>query len=136
MPIHRQTLPTDAKAALDRVKAERGAALFLFFGAEDPATGESWCPDCVTAEPVLRAACARQRPDLVLNECPIGQRCDWKNQSAHPFRLDPDFRLARIPTLLLIEDGCETGRLVEGDCAKRDLVAAFLGRSLQRNPAV
>lgn len=130
MPIRRQPLPSDAIAALDQVKAERGAALFLFFGAEDPATGTSWCPDCVTADPVLRAACAAQRPDLALNECPVGQRSDWKNRPEHPYRLDPDFRLARIPTLLLFEDGCEAGRLVEGDCAQPDLVAAFLGRGL------
>lgn len=130
MPIRRQPLPSDARAALDQVKAERGTALFLFFGAEDPATGASWCPDCVTADPVLRAACAAQRPDLTLNECPVGQRSDWKNRPTHPYRLDPDFRVARIPTLLLIEDGCEAGRLVEGDCARPDLVAAFLGRAV------
>lgn len=129
MPIRRQPSPADAKAALDRLKADRGTALFLFFGAEDPATGTSWCPDCVTADPVLRAACATQRPDLVLNECPVGQRSEWKNRPEHPYRLDPDFRVARIPTLLLIEDGCEAGRLVEGDCAKPGLVTAFLTRA-------
>ena len=24
----------------------------IFSGGKDPATGKSWCPDCVTAEPV------------------------------------------------------------------------------------
>lgn len=129
MSIHRQALPADAQAALNRLKADRSAALFLFFGAEDPVTGMSWCPDCVTADPVLRAACTKQRPDLVLNECPVGQRSEWKNRPEHPYRLDPDFRVARIPTLLLIEDGCETGRLVEGDCARPELVTAFLNCS-------
>jgi thiol-disulfide isomerase/thioredoxin len=126
MPIRRQPTPADAKRAFDLLRAEGGSALFLFFGAEDPATGASWCPDCVTADPVLRSACAAQRPDLVLHECPVGQRSEWKNQPGHPYRLDPDFRIARIPTLLLIEGGCEAGRLVEGDCAKPGLVAAFL----------
>jgi thiol-disulfide isomerase/thioredoxin len=110
------------------VKAAKGSALFVFFGSEDPATGASWCPDCVTADPVLRRACSELRPDLTLHECPVGERSAWKNQPAHPYRLDPDIRLARIPTLIRFDDGCERGRLVEGDCAQVGLVAAFLGR--------
>jgi len=126
MPIHRCASVQELRPVLTRAQAERGSALLLFFGSEDPQTGASWCPDCVTADPVLRAACVRERPDLVLYECPVGQRADWKNQPAHPYRTDPDTRIQRIPTLILIEDGCERGRLVEADCAKPEAVAAFL----------
>ncbi len=120
--------PADAVAAIERLRASREAAVFLFFGSEEPQNGESWCPDCVTADPVLRAAIRRLRPDLTVFECPVGTRAQWKNHPEHPYRLDPTTRLARIPTLLLLVDGCERGRLVEGDCAQRELVEAFLTR--------
>ena len=126
MPIARLATPADAQNALAQLKAAKGSALFVFFGSEDPATGASWCPDCVTADPVLRRACTDLRHDLTLHECPVGERSAWKNQPTHPYRLDPDLRLARIPTLIRFDHGCERGRLVEADCANPELVAAFL----------
>lgn len=126
MPIRRLTSPAEVEAHLANAPGE--TALFLFFGSEDPHTGASWCPDCVTADPVLRRACTTQRPDLVLYECPVGARSAWKNQADHPFRLHPTLRLARIPTLVFLEHGLERGRLVEADCAQSTVVEAFLKR--------
>jgi hypothetical protein len=126
MPIRRLASPAETAAHL--AAASGGTGLYLFVGSEDPATGASWCPDCVTADPVLRRACTTLRPDLVLHECPVGARSDWKNQPDHPFRTHPAIRLARIPTLVFLEHGLERGRLVEGDCAKAEVVAAFLAR--------
>ncbi len=126
MPIVRCSQPDETAAALAAVTGAGQSALFLFFGSEDPATGESWCPDCVTADPVLRRACASLRPDLALHECPVGERSAWKNMPGHPYRLHPIWRLQRIPTLVLVEGGCERGRLIESDCARLEVVEAFL----------
>lgn len=126
MPIVRCPTPADLEPILAALVREGGDALLLGFGSEDPETGQSWCPDCVTADPVLRAACARLRPELTLYECPVGLRSAWKNVPDHPYRRHPLLRLARIPTLIRIARGCEIGRLVEADCAKPDAVAAFL----------
>lgn len=128
MPIRRLATPADVAASLTTATASGESALYLFFGSEDPTTGESWCPDCVIADPVLRRACTSLRPDLVLYECPVGARSAWKNQPEHPFRLHPILRLARIPTLVFLERGLERGRLVEADCAKPTVVEAFLTR--------
>jgi Eukaryotic protein of unknown function (DUF953) len=128
MPIRRLATPADVAASLAAANAGGESALYLFFGSEDPATGESWCPDCVIADPVLRRACTSIRPDLVLYECPVGARSAWKNQPDHPFRLHPIVRLARIPTLLFLAGGLERGRLVEADCAMPAVVEAFLKR--------
>jgi hypothetical protein len=128
MPIVRCPDPAAVRTTLDTMKQAQGSALFLFFGSEDPVTGESWCPDCVTADPVLRSACVRLRPDLILHECPVGLRSDWKGKMDHPYRVDPDLRLARIPTLILFVGGIERGRLVEADCANPETVAAFLAK--------
>jgi hypothetical protein len=116
-----------AEAAFASVCSSQAEALFLFFGSEDPVSGESWCPDCVVADPVLRAACARLRPELTLFECPVGVRSEWKGQASHPYRRHGAFRLERIPTLLHLRGDCELGRLVEADCAGTGRVAAFLG---------
>jgi thiol-disulfide isomerase/thioredoxin len=128
MPIKRLATPDEVSAQLTALTARGDAGLFLFFGSEDPTTGASWCPDCVIADPVLRRACTSLRPDLVLYECPVGPRSAWKNQPEHPFRLHPTLRLARIPTLIFLERGMERGRLVEADCAKGEVVEAFLKR--------
>ena len=128
MPISRLATTAEVDASLASLGAGRGSALYLFFGSEDPTTGASWCPDCVIADPILRRACSTLRPDLVLYECPVGLRSDWKNQPQHPFRLHPTIRLARIPTLLFLEQGMERGRLVEADCAHSTVVEAFLMR--------
>lgn len=126
MAIMRRATPADVEETVRGIVAQGGSGLLLFFGSEDPATGESWCPDCVIADPVLRAQATAQRPDLALYECPVGMRGDWKNRPEHPYRTHHLLRVQRIPTLIFFEKGCERGRLVEGDCAKPDLVAAFL----------
>lgn len=127
MPFVRCMTPADAQTALDRVVQTRSDALFLFFGSEDPATGASWCPDCVTADPVLRATIAAAAPALPVHECPVGARSAWKGVMDHPYRVHPAFRLQRIPTLIRFRAGLDVGRLVEGPCADPAAVRAFLG---------
>ena len=126
MPFVRCPTPADLAPVLADLTTRKGDALLLFFGAEDPVTGESWCPDCVTADPVLRRTIAQQRPDLTVYECPVGQRSDWKNKPEHPYRLHPLTKVARIPTLIRIAAGQEIGRLVEADCATPANVTAFI----------
>ena len=128
MPIVRLATPAEVQNRLLIGTAAKETALYVFFGSEDPLTGESWCPDCVTADPILRRACTTLRPDLVLYECPVGARSSWKNQPDHVFRVHPTIRLARIPTLLFFENGLERGRLVEVDCAQPAVVEAFITR--------
>ena len=41
------------KAWTEFVEANSSKTIYaLFSGGKDAATGKSWCPDCVTAEPV------------------------------------------------------------------------------------
>lgn len=124
MPFLRCLDPAAAHAAL---VATQGDGLFLFFAAADPGTGVSWCPDCVLADPVLRATIGRVAPGLAVQECPVGARAEWKGRDHHPFRVHPAFRIARIPTLIRFRAGIEIGRLVEGPCADPAAITAFLG---------
>lgn len=126
MPFVRHNNPADLLAGLDALLAAPGDQLLLFFGSEDPESGSSWCPDCVTADPVLRAAIHQVGPQTPCHECPVGVRSAWKQVDDHPYRLHPRLRVARIPTLVRFRDGCEIGRLLEADCADPAVVAAFL----------
>lgn len=127
MPFVRCQTTIDTQAALDRVVKAQGDALFLFFGSEDPGSGESWCKDCVMADPVLRATIATAAPGLTVYECPVGARVDWKGQPDHPYRVHPTFHLQRIPTLIRLRGGIDIGRLVEASCADAAAVTAFVG---------
>lgn len=126
MPFRRCPTPAEAVAALDAADRTGAEAVFLFFGSERADTGASWCPDCVTADPVLRAGLARLRPDLVVHECPVGERADWKGRADHPYRQEPRLAVQRIPTLIRRAGGREVGRLVEAECADPARLAAVL----------
>lgn len=68
----------------------------LFFGSEEAATGQSWCPDCVIADPLIRRAIL-QVPDAVLIEAPVGLRDAWKGNPSHPYRVK--YNVPALPTL-------------------------------------
>ena len=129
MPIRRCATPEDVAATLDAVQTQQGEAFFVFFGSEDDETGESWCPDCVTADPVIRGTVTKMKPDVTLYECPVGVRSAWKAQPDHPFRVHPLWQLERIPTLVYLRGGVEVGRLVEASCSDEAAVSAFLSNA-------
>ena len=68
----------------------------LFFGTEVPETSESWCPDCVIADPLIRKAISPIE-NAILLEAPVGARNEWKGNTTHPYRVR--FGLSAIPTL-------------------------------------
>jgi len=76
---------------------ETGNPVFvLFFGTETPETSESWCPDCVIADPLVRKAIIPIQ-NAILLEAPVGARNDWKGNTSHPYRVR--FNVPAIPTL-------------------------------------
>ena len=55
----------------------------LFVADDDPATGVSWCPDCVRSGPAVKGVMADK--GLSLLEVLVGQRAEWKDPQ-HPLR--------------------------------------------------
>ena len=55
------------------VQGAAGPVFVVLFGSEQPDTGESWCEDCVIADPLIRQA-IRGVPHATLIECPVGDR--------------------------------------------------------------
>jgi hypothetical protein len=55
----------------------------VFLADNSPATGVSWCPDCVRCGPAVKRVCAEQGASLL--EVLVGQREVWKDPQ-HPLR--------------------------------------------------
>jgi len=91
----------------------------LCTGKEDPATGESWCPDCVKAEPVIEKCMSKIDEKAVFIFCVVGDRPTWKDPNCD-FRTHPKLLLKGIPTLM---KWGTAERLGDSECANEDLVS-------------
>ncbi|KAJ2796143.1 hypothetical protein H4R21_004830, partial [Coemansia helicoidea] len=98
MKCVRVTEPAEFDGLAARALAEARDVFVLFFGRELAATGESWCPDCVIADPAVRKAVGKVE-GAVLLEVPVDPRSDAASPTA-VFRKRADIRLDRVPTLL------------------------------------
>ncbi|KAF7282603.1 hypothetical protein GWI33_002322 [Rhynchophorus ferrugineus] len=83
------------------------------------ASGESWCPDCVRAWPVVEIESESLPDDSHFVVVEVGDRAVWKDPNC-PFRKDPRTKLLVIPTL----KRWNQPQKLEGDqCEKSDLVS-------------
>ncbi|KAG0041420.1 Thioredoxin domain-containing protein 17 [Gryganskiella cystojenkinii] len=99
--------------------------VFVYFYASiDPATGKSWCPDCVTAGPIVQKHFSGLE-DAVFIDAPVGDRPTWKNPE-HPLRHDKIIKISAVPTLVRWST---KSQLVENDCEDPIKLKAFVERS-------
>ncbi|KAK8793688.1 hypothetical protein WA171_002821 [Blastocystis sp. BT1] len=96
----------------------------IFTGDIDPATGKSWCPDCIAADPVIDLFLEDQKNNTVL-VCLV-KREGYKGNPDHPYRLHPLIKLQSIPTLIQFKNGKEVGRCVEAQCRNEDNLYALV----------
>lgn len=92
--------------------------IFALFTGSAGSDGRSWCPDCVTADPIIERNLKHIPADCVFIRCGVGDRAFWKDQN-NVFRKDPKLRLTSVPTLLKYG---QPQQLKEEQCAKDDLV--------------
>ncbi|XP_014679201.1 PREDICTED: thioredoxin domain-containing protein 17-like [Priapulus caudatus] len=83
--------------ALDEHKGS--SVVFVLFCGSRTARGVSWCPDCVTAEPIIHESFKKCPDDHVLIHCTVGERNFWKDKACI-FRTDARFKLNAVPTLM------------------------------------
>jgi len=114
---------SDFISQVDTLSQQDKKILCLFCGDKD-ASGKSWCPDCVTKEPIVREALnsLSSRDNLVFLYCMVGDRDYWKDRS-NDFRLHKDLKLTGVPTLMIW--GRPNEKLVE-DQITADSVSMFL----------
>ncbi|KAI8823478.1 uncharacterized protein EV422DRAFT_565422 [Fimicolochytrium jonesii] len=101
-----------------------GRVFILLFGTEDEKTGESWCPDCVIADPLVRKH-VRQVADSTLLEVPVGARSAWRSPDNF-YRSHPQLKLTAVPTLFEWGKDGPIKSLVEDDVNNVELLERFL----------
>eukprot|EP00002_Diphylleia_rotans_P033946 TRINITY_DN7267_c0_g1_i1.p1 TRINITY_DN7267_c0_g1~~TRINITY_DN7267_c0_g1_i1.p1 ORF type:complete len:134 (-),score=27.76 TRINITY_DN7267_c0_g1_i1:254-655(-) len=125
MKVIRVQNPADFDATIAAIDFDQSQVFVVFIGSEDPMTGESWCKDCVIADPAIRKGVGTISNSILI-ECPVGERSAYKNVPDHPYRVHPLIKLERIPTLVHWTKSGSHGRLVEGECATFEQVQAFV----------
>ncbi|XP_057294799.1 thioredoxin domain-containing protein 17-like [Hydractinia symbiolongicarpus] len=103
------------------IEGEKGTSkiFVLFTGSKDSNSGESWCPDCVKADPVIKNNISKIPSDAVFITCSVGDRSTWKDP-ASPFRTHPKLLLKGVPTLM---KWGTPERLGDSECSKDELVS-------------
>lgn len=109
-------------AELESIIANEGPTskniVVLFTGKVDPSTGESWCPDCVKADPIIEKCVLNIPAGNTFIVCVVGDRPTWKDPQCI-FRTHEKTKLKGIPTLLK----WGTSEFLNSDqCAKQDMV--------------
>jgi hypothetical protein len=104
---------------LQATKDYSGKVIFALFCGTPNEEGQSWCPDCVVAEPVVKKALGKiTDEDAVFIHVGVGDRATWKDPNC-VFRTHESLKLTGVPTLL--KWGTKQ-RLGPEECAKSDLV--------------
>ncbi|XP_045445356.1 thioredoxin domain-containing protein 17-like [Melitaea cinxia] len=101
----------------DTIDRNGPPVVFYFSGSKLP-DGNSWCPDCVEAEPIVKAYLSELNKNIIFVYVDVGEREYWKDRAC-PFRTDSRSKLMVIPTL--IKWG-SVQRLEGSQCGQRDLL--------------
>ena len=117
---------------LDNIAAARAelgptAPLFvLYVGAENPATGKSWCGDCVTMKPVALRALAGLGSGVTVLVASVTRK-EWKDkENPHPLRKNRWANVTGVPALVKIGQKVPVGVLVEDQIMDKVLLDALL----------
>jgi 1,2-dihydroxy-3-keto-5-methylthiopentene dioxygenase len=97
---------TLAPVMRDVAEGRTACAVVYVTGAHNPNTHQSWCPDCITADPVVKAqvSAAREssaRPVAFVHA--TVQRTSYLRNPAYPLRHHPLLRVRAIPTVIVFK---------------------------------
>ena len=88
-------------------------------GKEEGEANESWCPDCVIADPMVRKW-LNKVPESLLIEAPCS-KSDYKGNPNHEYKIHPLFKIQWIPTLYEWKQGELTKTLTDDDLNEEKL---------------
>lgn len=104
------------QAFVEAVASHKGKTIFAYFTGSKDKNGVSWCPDCVQAEPIVRAELDKMPEGSIFIYCQTGARPEWKN-GKNKFRTE--LKLTGVPTLMKYGT---TQKLVEEQLFNQELV--------------
>ncbi|OWR52275.1 thioredoxin domain-containing protein 17-like isoform X2 [Danaus plexippus] len=105
----------------EQINSNDPPVLFFFSGSKLP-NGNSWCPDCVEAEPVVKAFLSELKKDITFVYVDVGDRDYWKDRAC-PFRTDSRTKLMVIPTIIKWKG---VQRLEGSQCNNRELLQMLM----------
>jgi len=116
-----------AKAA-ESVKGSDGARLFVFLYGEEGDDGNSWCPDCVNAKPIVEAALDKVSGSVIYASC---ERAAYKAGASFPYRSHKSVMLKALPQLIRLDSATlePASTLVENECEDAKKVEALVSGS-------
>ncbi|XP_068126296.1 thioredoxin domain-containing protein 17 isoform X1 [Hyperolius riggenbachi] len=94
----------------------KGKAAFALFSGDKDEAGESWCPDCVKAEPIIRGELCHLPEGAIFIYCQVGDRPYWKDPT-NPFK--QKMHLTGVPTLAKVGT---PQKLTEEQCFNAELI--------------
>eukprot|EP01027_Heterolobosea_sp_BB2_P002674 GEZU01004034.1.p1 GENE.GEZU01004034.1~~GEZU01004034.1.p1 ORF type:complete len:164 (+),score=34.85 GEZU01004034.1:71-493(+) len=125
----------DAKIAeVEKQAAETGKHIFVHFSGEADAQGNSWCPDCVRADPILDAAFSKIADKMILVYCPVA-RSEYRMNPSYPYRTHPRIKLNNVPTVIHWRPehkGTQHERITH-ECDDAQAVDTFIKEGLSSN---
>ncbi|XP_022211748.1 thioredoxin domain-containing protein 17 [Drosophila obscura] len=111
------------------VHKARTSPIYLYFYGEKDSKGNSWCPDCVTAEEGIMTAFRQYTRDALVLVVDVGNRDAWMDRSDNNSFRKPPFSLTSIPSVLLW-NGSE--RLDGDQLLKSELLELFFEETANR----
>lgn len=115
--------PSNFEAVYQQVAAEQEFVILIFTGAEDPATGVSWCPDCVTHKAAVTEQVINQASGKIILVL-VQTKAEWSGNSEHPYKKHPIMKVRGVPSVLLVRDGVVLTRAdTDADFENADLLA-------------
>jgi len=109
-------LKTEGIEQLEAVlKTLQGQTVFILYSGSLDDSGKSWCADCNTAEPAIKAGMPFVPANATFIHAYVGDRETWKNPT-NPFR-----KLG-IKCVQTLEKWGEDKRLEEAQCADIELL--------------
>jgi thiol-disulfide isomerase/thioredoxin len=114
-------VPEDFQRFLAQVESMGTKNVYLlFYAAENPATGISWCPDCVRAKPLINEVFDKITEDTVLLIATV-ERDDYRTKKDYLYRAPP-ITLRCVPTLIRWHNGAKVYELNDVQCQNIDLI--------------
>eukprot|EP00475_Leptophrys_vorax_P027959 TRINITY_DN4009_c0_g1_i1.p1 TRINITY_DN4009_c0_g1~~TRINITY_DN4009_c0_g1_i1.p1 ORF type:complete len:179 (-),score=52.70 TRINITY_DN4009_c0_g1_i1:47-583(-) len=104
--------------------------LFYVYGARNPETGKSWCPDCVRADPIIYKAIEQARAagaKFKVLELPVAREA-YKGNPDFFYRKNAAVQLKAVPQLVRYDPATKSLKavLIEEECFNEDNVLRFI----------
>jgi thiol-disulfide isomerase/thioredoxin len=97
--------------------------ILVFMANDDAESGQSWCPDCAKAKPIIDEV-LQNFDHFDVGYVLVGPRDEWKKDD-NPYRLHA-LKVTNVPTVINMRNNT---RLVESECFDRDKLRNLVNNS-------